>query len=145
MSRFPPLTLVLAAAALTGVLSVIAVLAPSPVVADGSGPLRAPPALPEGDARPYKDYTLIGDKPLFAPQRRPDPAGEGGMPPLEDYRVVGTMLVGSAKTVLIERVASHVVMTLHPGDEFDGRRVVDIGPDTIALKGANGPEFLIAR
>lgn len=151
LGTFPPLTIALAAAAGAGLLALILVLAPSivfaPHAAAGIRPLRAI-ALPPADARPFEDYAAIAAKPLFNPARQkdplPPPEGEEKdvLPPLSDYRLVGIVIARESKLALVERRAAKQVVTLHTGDDLDGRRVDDIRPNGVVLSGGAAPELL---
>lgn len=100
-------------------------------------------ALPQTDRRPLADYASIWERPLFNPGRRkntaPPSSPDQTLRPLSDYRLVGVVVAKDTKFALIERNDSNQVVTLHVGDDLDGRRVDDIRMDGIAL---NGSEFL---
>lgn len=137
----------LVVAAATGILALSLSLLPSLVPGRQAElrPLRAV-ALPASDRRPLADYAATVEKPLFNPGRRKDApvtsAAPAELPPLFFYRVVGVVIAAESRFALVERKAESEVVTLHVGDDLDGRHVDDIRRDGIVLSGPAGRELL---
>lgn len=129
-----------------GSAAVLAALLPSPALPPRGkdAPPRAA-VLPPTDRRPLEAYAAIWQKPLFNRDRQgmekppSSLAREEGLRPLSDYRLVGVVIAKDVKFALVERSDSKQVVTLHLGDDLDGRRVDDIRIGGIVL---NGSEFL---
>jgi hypothetical protein len=154
MKRFgelPPATIALGAAAGCGAIALVAVLLPATLFArdKASAGVTVPhlTALPPAESRPFEDYDAVFERPLFNPGREADPkppaeAAKSQLPALSEYRLVGIVLMKGVKLGLVERRSSKQVVTVHPGEALDGRRVGDIEADGIRLSGGAGPEVL---
>lgn len=151
LGDFPPLTIALGAATGCGALALLAVLLPATLFfRDAPSANIATPrlaALPPPDTRPFEDYDQVFERSLFNPGRQADPkppadAAKSQMPALSDYRLVGIVLMKGVKLGLVERRSTKQVVTVHPGDALDGRRVDDISADGIRLSGGAAPELL---
>jgi hypothetical protein len=147
--KHQPLTIVLAALALLGALLLALSLAPTLVAAPDTPKPRATAEvyLPDIDQVPLARYAVIGAKPLFAPDRRTETAGAtpgtaNGQPSLADYRLTGVIISKDVRLALVERMASHQVVTVRPGDDLDGRHVNDISADGVELRDAHGVTML---
>lgn len=145
------MTIALAALTACAMLTLGAVLVPSTLfhgsVTSAELPAARGLALPAADSRPLEIYRVIFEKPLFNPGRQADPApvqeqAKSALPPLSDYRLVGLVLTRGAKLALVERRNAKQVVTLHPGDELDGRHVESIGEDGVRVSGGPVPELL---
>jgi len=151
LTDYPPLTLALAFAAGLGALVLATVLLPSWIVLPSEAHLPDP-ALPslafaQPDMRPFQDYAIIIDRPLFNPGRRrdaPPPTATPAtlMPALSNYRLVGVLISKGARLALVERRSAHEILTLHAGDQLDGRQVDDIKGTGVSLSGPSGNEWL---
>jgi hypothetical protein len=121
-------------------LALLATLLPSlPFAPRGESIVPHALALPPPDRRPLTEYAAIWEKPLFRLAHDRDAAAPGALRPLSDYRLVGVVIAKDAKFALIERSDSRQVVTLHIGDDLDGRRVDDIRMGGVLL---GGTEFL---
>ncbi len=151
LGELPPATIALGAAAGCGAIALLAVLLPATLffrdTATASVAPSHPATLPLADIRPFEDYNAVFERPLFNPGRQADPrppaeTAKSQLPALSDYRLVGIVLMKGVKIGLVERLSGKQVVTLHPGDALDGRRVDDIGPDGIRFSGGAMPELL---
>lgn len=151
MADIPALTMTLAVAAGCGALSLLGVLLPSIVIAGGEGSrtsmARLVVALPQDDARPFEAYAAIQDRPLFNPQRQKDPVlppqgARSALPPLSEYRLVGLVMMKDVRFGLVERRSTKQVVTLRPGDDFEGRHVDAIKEGGVVFSGAGTAELL---
>jgi hypothetical protein len=145
---YPPLTIGLCAVAALGALCLAATLAPTWVATPEMPTPRALASIsiPEFEQPTFDRYAVIADRPLFAPDRRSESAAAGapgtGQSQLSDYRLAGVIISKDASIALVERLASHQVVTVHPGDDLDGRHVEDITADGVALRDARGLAML---
>jgi hypothetical protein len=151
LGELPPVTIVLGTAAGFGILAFLAALLPATLfVRDTVSAKSAVPnvsSLPMADIRPFEDYKEIFAKPVFNPGRQADPqppaeAAKNQLPALSDYRLVGIVIMKDTKLGLVERRSSKQVVTVHPGDALDGRRVDDVTQDGIHLSGGATRELL---
>jgi hypothetical protein len=150
LSELPIATRVLTGAAGAAALLSLACLLPISLFIAGSAntlaPLGAEPAMPSSDRRPLEAYAAIYQRPLFNPGRAMDPQGaqtaKPGMLPLDSYRLVGVVLTKDVKIGLVERRDSKQVVSLHPGDDLDGRHVDDVVAAGIKLSGGTAEEIL---
>jgi len=149
--RFPPLMAVSAAGAAMGLLALLLVLLPATLFSGGAATtsvtLPREPKLAAVEIPPFREFEDVIDRPLFNPARAPDPlppaqAAKSALPALADYRLVGIVLMKGTKLALVERKQAKQVVTLHPGDELDGRRVENIGSDGVELSGGPVRELL---
>jgi hypothetical protein len=137
-------TLLLCVLATAGLLALAMALLPTPGFTPSMEQSLPRVVLPPADRRPLAEYSPIFDKPLFNPGRRKNAGAESvmqtqGLRPLSDYRLVGVVVARDTKFALVERNDSNQVVTLHVGDDLDGRRVADIRIGGVVL---NGSEFL---
>lgn len=61
---------------------------------------------------------------------------------LSEYRLAGVVLAAGTKLALVERRSAKQVVTLHVGDDLDGRRVEDITTEGVRLNGGSTHELL---
>jgi hypothetical protein len=148
----PPLTLALALATGLGMFVLATVLLPAWITVPSEELHLINPAIPllafaRSDPRSLSDYASIVDRPLFNPGRRKDaplPTATAAplMPALSSYRLVGLMISKDARLALVERRTAHQIVTLHAGDQLDGRHVEDIKGTGVYLSGPSGNEWL---
>lgn len=149
--RPPLLTMISAFAATVGLIALIMVLLPTAIFGSGA-PVSSvtPPHVPsiaQLDLPAFEAFNDIIDRPVFNPGRAPDPqppaeAAKSALPALSDYKLVGLVLTKGTKIALVERRQAKQIVTLHPGDEIDGRHVEDIGSDGVHLSGGPVRELL---
>ena len=151
LTEHPPMTIALAALAACTTLALAAVLVPSTIfhgsAVSAEMPAARPLVLPLREKQPLEAYDVVFEKPLFNPGRQIDPApvqepAKSALPPLSDYRLVGLVLARGSRLALVERRSAKQVVTLHAGDELDGRRVESIGEDGVHVSGGAAPELL---
>jgi hypothetical protein len=150
LAKHPPTTIALAALAALGALFLLFTLLPTFVATSDVPQPRALANinLPEIDQAPFDRYAPIADRPLFAVDRRTETSGApgtgDGRSSLSDYRLAGVIITKDVRIALVERLTSHQVVTLHPGDDLDGRHVDDITVDGVQLHDARGAATLSA-
>ncbi len=112
--------------------------------------IKAPPPLKLQPVPASEFYDLVTLRPLFNPDRRPDPvaatvaAGAIATPTLGDlsqYRLLGLAGDSQTKLALVQK-AGGTVMTLKPGDTFDGWTIGRISAAGVAVSGAGRQELL---
>jgi hypothetical protein len=149
--RPPLLTMTSALAAVVGLIALLMVLLPTALFGGGAptNSVTPPhvPAIARLDLPTLETFKGIIDRPMFNPGRAPDPqppaeAAKSALPALSDYKLVGLVLTKGTKIALVERRQAKQIVTLHPGDEIDGRHVEDIGSDGVHLSGGPVRELL---
>jgi hypothetical protein len=104
-------------------------------------------SLPSLDIAPFEHYGIVFEKPLFNPGHEPDPApaaeaAKSALPALSGYRLAGLVLAGRLRMALVERRDAKQTITLHIGDDLDGRRVEDITAEGVRLSNGSARELL---
>jgi len=152
LNRRTPLALSLAIIAGLGVLALILVVTPSvaswglfekPAALDS-----APARLPHFDNQPLVTYALIGERPIFNPGHGKDPlppppeVAKPQLPSLDNYRLAGLVISPNVHIALIERRGNSQVMALRPGENLDGRTIVDVQEKGVTLTADGNEEML---
>ena len=114
--------------------------------------IKAPPPLKLQPVPASEFYDLVTLRPLFNPERRPDPklaavaagSSASAAPTLGDlsqYRLLGLTGDSQIQLALVQK-AGGTVMTLKPGDSFDGWTIGRISAAGVAVSGAGRQELL---
>lgn len=111
--------------------------------------IKAPPPLRLTAAPPVASFDVITARPLFNAERKPDPlppppeAAKPGVAlgDLAEYRVVGTVRDDTKQLGLVQK-AGGSLLTLKPGDTFEGWTVDKIDRNGIAISGGGRKEVL---
>jgi hypothetical protein len=111
--------------------------------------VKAPPRLRLPPVAPLARFDVIAARPLFNVERKPDPLPpppEAAKPAialgdLTQYRVVGTVRADSKQLGLVQKTGGSL-LTLKPGDTFEGWTVDKIDRAGIAISGGGRKEIL---
>jgi hypothetical protein len=111
--------------------------------------VEAPPPLQLNRTPPMSAFDTIAARPLFNADRRPDPLPPPPEPPkpaivlgdLSQYRVVGTVRDDREQLGLVQKNGAPL-LTLKPGDTFEGWTVDKIDRSGIAISGGERREIL---
>lgn len=111
--------------------------------------VKAPPPLRLVPPPSLASFDGIAARPLFNVDRRPDPLpppAEAAKPAiamgdLSQYRVVGTVRDNQRQLGLVQKAGASL-LTLKPGDTFDGWTVEKIDRSGIAISGGGRKEIL---
>lgn len=152
LSRQTPFGLTLAIAAALGLLALLLVVTPS-VASWGWGGssismAAEPPRLPQFETQSLATYAAIGERPIFNPGHAKDPLppppemAKPQLPSLDNYRLAGLVISPNVHIALIERRGNSQVMSLRPGENLDGRTVVDVQEKGVTLM-ADGHEEML--
>jgi general secretion pathway protein N len=155
LGELTPARKVLLGIAATGLAAAMLAFVPSPLALfdlfeEPPAPeVKAPPPLRLDAAPPLASFDVIAARPLFNVDRKPDP-----LPPppetakpaialgdLTQYRVVGTVRDNAKQLGLVQK-SGGALMTLKPGDTFEGWTVERIDRSGIAISGGGRKEVL---
>lgn len=111
--------------------------------------VKAPPPLRLPPTPPLASFDAIAARPLFNVDRKPDPSPpqpEAAKPAitlgdLTQYRVVGTVRDDQRQLGLVQK-SGGLLLTLKPGDTFEGWTVDKIDRSGIAISGGGRKEVL---
>ncbi|MDX1540542.1 MAG: hypothetical protein R3349_03975, partial [Geminicoccaceae bacterium] len=99
-------------------------------------------------------FTVISERPLFAPSRRPyippatvEPAAGPAEAPLEPLaaELVGVMLTGERRAALVQREGSASVERLAVGQSIDGWLIEEVEPRYALLRRGGEEQVLELR
>ncbi len=111
--------------------------------------VKAPPTLVMAPMPAIGTFDAIAERPLFNADRKPDPLPPPPEAPkpaivlgdLAQYRLVGFTGDRHTQLALVQKTGGQL-LTLRPGDAFEGWTVVRIGVDGVAISGGDRKELL---
>lgn len=155
LGELTPARRVLLAIAAAGILAAMVAFVPSPFALfdlfqkPPVPQVKAPPPLRLLPVAPLASFDVIAARPLFNVDRKPDPLPPPPEAPkpaivlgdLTQYRVVGTVRDNAKQLGLVQKSGGSL-MTLKPGDTFEGWTVDKIDRSGIAISGGGRKEVL---
>ncbi len=111
--------------------------------------VKAPPPVKLAPTPPLASFDEIAARPLFNADRKPDPVPPPPEAPaaaitlgdLAQYRVLGTVRGGDMQLALVQKSGGSV-LTLKPGDSFEGWKVDRIDGGGVSISGGERKEIL---
>ena len=111
--------------------------------------IKAPPPLVMAPMPALATFDAIAERPLFNADRKPDPLPPPPEPPkpaivlgdLTQYRLLGITGDRQTQRALVQK-AGGSLLTLKPGDVFEGWTVDSIGASGVAISGGARKEIL---